>query len=78
MVISTAVHARTHRQCPRRLDSVPRQNATGMSSTAPIAVRENTTVVGLRSRTATRIRRYGRPQITHIDPKRTQPRRVTL
>ena len=39
-------------------------------------VRQNTSMAGLRSRTATRIRRYGMPQITHIDANRIQPCRV--
>ena len=40
-------------------------------------VRANTRVTGESSRTATRIIRYGTPQITHIEAKRNQPRRVT-
>jgi hypothetical protein len=39
-------------------------------------VRRKTRLAGLSSRTATRMKRYGIPQITHIAEKSTQPRRV--
>src|ERR1019366_5253223 len=44
---------------------------------APSAVGAKTTVAGVSSRTATRIIRYGMPQITPIAPKSTQVRRDT-
>ena len=50
--------------------------ANGASSSAPIAVRPKTSVTGASSRTATRIIRYGTPQITHIAAKSSAPRRL--
>ena len=41
-----------------------------------MAVRRNTSVPGSTSRTATRISRYGMPQITHIAANSAQLRRV--
>jgi hypothetical protein len=40
-----------------------------------MAVRASTSTAGLMSSTATLIRRYGMPQMTHIAANRSQPRR---
>jgi hypothetical protein len=52
--------------------------ARGRRMRAAKAVRAPTSVAGERSRTATRIIRYGTPQITDIAANRSQPRRVIL
>ena len=74
--ISIAVNATngTHTSVSRR--SSFWRAASGRSSTAASAVRAPTSVAGESSRTATRIIRYGTPQMTDIAANRIQPRRV--
>src|SRR5581483_5399121 len=48
----------------------------GTRSSAPMAVRRNTSATGVTSATATLMSRYGMPQITHIAANSSQPRRV--
>src|SRR5205814_9635349 len=50
--------------------------AYGSKIAAAMDVRARTRVAGVISATATRMNRYGTPQITDIRPKRTRPRRV--
>src|SRR4051812_7665324 len=74
---SIAVYASSGRQRGTSGRSSARYAAIGASSSAAIAVRKKTSVTGASSRTATRIIRYGMPQITHIAAKSTAPRRLT-
>jgi hypothetical protein len=74
--ISMMVKASSGRTRRARGRNSSRITAIGTSSTAAIPVRAKTSVTGVSSRTATRIRRYGMPQITHIAAKSSQPRRV--
>ena len=74
--ISIAANTTTirHRRSTGRTSS--RTAASGRSSRAAIDVRASTSIDGLTSSTATLMRRYGVPQITHIAAKRSQPREV--
>ncbi len=55
----------------------PRCSAKGSRSRVAIVVRTNTRVAGEISLTATRMKRYGMPQIKHIAANSNRPRRVT-
>jgi hypothetical protein len=75
--ISIAAKARSGSQCGNRGRSSRRASAIGSRIRAAIEVRASTSIDGLRSSTATLIRRYGIPQITHMAAKSTTPRRDT-
>ena len=77
IAISMTVNATSGRQRRSTGPKPPRDSAMGSSTSPPIAVRRNTSVPGGTSRTATRISRYGMPQITHIAVNRAQLRLVT-
>ena len=77
MASSTTVYTTSGRQRASTGRSSPRTSAIGTRMEAPMAVRKNTSVAGVSSRTATLISRYGRPQITHIAAKSIVPRRLT-
>src|SRR5438445_4472181 len=74
--ISIAVKTRSAGQWRRSIRSSRLHAAIGSSSADAITVIATTSVTGLRSRTATRISRYGIPQITHIAANSSAPRRV--
>ena len=78
IAISIAANTSSGTQWPFNGRSSPRAAAMGNSSAAAIVVRPSTSTAGLRSRTATRIRRYGMPQITDIAANRSSPRLVTV
>ena len=78
IAISIAANTSSGTQWPFNGRSSPRAAAMGNSSSAAIVVRPSTSTAGLRSRTATRIRRYGMPQITDIAANRSSPRLVTV
>ena len=75
--ISTAVYTSSTRQRRKAGPSSRRNNANGNNSSAPSVVRAPATTTGLRSVTATRIIRYGTPQMMLRAMNNTQPRRVT-
>ena len=76
--ITISITAKTrignHRRASGR--SSPRSAAIGSRSSAAISVRLKPSVTGWSSRTATRISRYGIPQITHMAAKSRSPRRL--
>ena len=53
MATSTTVYSSTHRQCGRSGRIEPRLMAIGRSTSAPVAVRRNTSEAGVRSAMAT-------------------------
>ena len=73
---SIAVYASSGRQCATSGRSSRRRAASGTSRSAASPVRRKTSSTGASSRTATRIIRYGMPQITHIAAKSSAPRRL--
>ena len=75
--ISTAVYTSNGRHRRSRSGSCPRYAITGSSTNATGAVRKKMSVCGATSLTATRISRYGTPQMTPRAPKSTHPRRDT-
>ena len=77
MAISSAANARSGRQWPSAGRIAPDRAASSSSGTAARNVRPNTTTGGATCSTATLMKRYGTPQITPIDPNRSQLRRVT-
>ena len=77
IVTSITVKTSTPRHRGRIGRSSPRHAASGTRIRQASPVRRKTSVAGVSSRTATRMSRYGIPQITHIAPKSSQPRRVT-
>src|SRR5439155_2216347 len=74
--ISTAANTSSGNQRRKTGRISPLAAAIGSSRSAPMPVRAKTSIAGLRSRTATLIRRYGIPQITHIAAKSARPRLV--
>ena len=74
--ISTAANTATTRRRRSTGRSWSRIAATGSRSSAATDVRARTSIAGLTSSTATLIRRYGIPQITHIAAKSSHPRDV--
>jgi hypothetical protein len=77
IAISIIANARSGAQRRSTGTSSSRAAASGSSGSAAAPERTKTSIAGDTSRTATRIRRYGIPQITHIAPKSSHPRRVT-
>ena len=75
---STRVNSRSGPHRENAGMSAPRCQAIGSKIAAPIPVRAKTRAVGGTSRTATRISKYGIPQITHIAANSNQLRRDTL
>ena len=71
------MYSRTHGQLRSRRRSSPRRSANGSSRSAAGAVRKKTSAGGGSSRTATRMNRYGMPQITQRVMKSSQPLRDT-
>src|SRR5437899_5411392 len=74
---SMTAKAMTHRQRSRTGRMAPARAANGSRTAAPISVRPDTTTAGSRCRAATRMNRYGIPQITDIAANSRAPRRVT-
>jgi len=74
IAISMDANASTGTQCLRTGRSSLRAAAIGRRRSAAMPVRARTSVAGLRSLTATLIRRYGMPQITHMEAKSIHPR----
>ena len=68
-------HPRPAARSRRRIS--PRRSANGRSRSAAGAVRRKTSAGGGSSRTATRMKRYGMPQITHSVMNSSQPLRDT-
>ncbi len=75
IAISIAAKARMGIQCGSNGRSSFRATAIGSRIAAAIPVRARTSTAGLMSSTATLIRRYGIPQITHMAANSSQPRR---
>ena len=74
--ITAKMRIGSHRRASGRRS--PRRAAIGSSTSAAIIVRLKPSVTGSSSRTATRIKRYGIPQITHIAAKSSSPRRQLI
>ena len=76
-MISTRANTSSARQCARTTVTAPGRAANGSSTSAPSAVRANTSTATETSATATLISRYGMPHSTHIAANRTHPRLLT-
>ena len=75
--ISATAKAATQRHRRRTARRSTRVMAIGSRIAAAIAARPNTSVAGVTSATATRMKKYGMPQTTDIRPNRSRPRCVT-
>ncbi len=76
-MVSESVKASTHGQNLSAVRKLPWRRAQGSSNSVAGAVRRNTSAGGETSATATRISRYGIPQMTHRERKSNQPLRDT-